>query len=326
MKTGCGLYVSITSDGKLRRDLATVSGKIHLADTAVKDEIITFSELDFGPYAMAVDIIITSAAFIPHGGHIEDADMNVFRFIQDTTADLVDTLEREAPLYGTLTRTAIEDCIPADDGGGLYVYDTCKKVISILTEVMDVQLEANQVLGDLRQGITIGFRDKYDYLRMQELTQVFEAGDGPSSRYYFRSVPGYYYFLLVHFIASKPNVALCECCGRYFVPRTKRKTLYCDRELKDGKTCKELAPSLKHRLDAKRKKVIEEFDQAKRRMYKRYERTRDFGERPSNRNLSYNEYYAWLKRVTDARDQHLAGKMAEGDALKIICADSPQEG
>lgn len=318
MKTDCGVYVSIAPDGTLKKDLAAISGKISLEDTAIGNEIITFSELDFRPYATVVDLIITSAAFIPHEGHKEDADMNVFQFIQDTTIDLVNTLEREAPLYGILTRATIEDCIPEDDGTGLYVYTTSAQIISILVSVMYLQFEINDILSDLRQGIPIDFENKYDYLRMQELTQVFELGDRLTSRYYFRSISDYYYFLLVHFIASKPNVTLCECCGRYFIPATRRKTLYCDRELKDGKTCKELAPALKHKLDANRKKVIEEFDRAKRRMYKRYERAMDLGKKPSNKNLSYNEYYEWLKRATDARDRYLAGKLSEEEALEII--------
>ena len=183
---------------------------------------------------------------------------------------------------------------------------------------MSLQFEVNDILSDLRQGIPIDFECKYDYLRMQELTQVFEAGDGLTSRYYFRSISDYYYFLLVHFISSKPNVALCECCGRYFIPATKRKTLYCDRELKDGKSCKELAPSLKHKLDAKRKKVIEEFDRAKRRMYKRYERAGDPGKKPSSKDLNYSEYYEWLECATDARDRYLAGELSEEKALEII--------
>lgn len=326
MKTDCGLYVSITSDGKLKRDLAAISGRVSLANTTVADEIITFSELDFGPYAEVVDLIITSAAFIPHEGRIEDADMNVFQFILDTTTDLVTTLEQEDPLYGTLTRATIEDCIPDDDGTGLYVYTTSAQIISILASVMDIQFEVNDILSDLRQGTPIDFEHKYDYLRMQELTQVFEAGDGLTSRYYFRSISDYYYFLLVHFISSKPNVALCECCGRYFIPATKRRTLYCDRELKGGKTCKELAPALKHKLDVKRKKVIEEFDRAKRRMYKRYERTGDLSKKPSGKDLSYSEYYEWLEQAADARDQYLAGELDEKEALEIICADNPKVG
>lgn len=80
MKTDCGLYVSVTPDGKLKRDLVSITGKVSFQDTTVEDKIITFSELDFEPYATVVDLIITSTAFIPHEGHIEDADMNVFRY------------------------------------------------------------------------------------------------------------------------------------------------------------------------------------------------------------------------------------------------------
>lgn len=143
MKTDCGLYVSVTPDGTLKRDLAAISGKVSLTNTTVEDEIIASSELDFGPYAEVVDLIITSSAFIPHEGRIEDTDMNVFQFIQDTTIDLVNTLEWEDPLYGTLTRTTIEDCIPEDDGTGLYVYTTSAQIISILASVMDIQFEVN---------------------------------------------------------------------------------------------------------------------------------------------------------------------------------------
>lgn len=172
MKTDCGVYVTIAPDGTLKRDLAAVRGKIPLEDTTVEDEIITFSELDFGPYAEVVDLVITSAAFIPHQGRLEDADMNVFQFIQDTTIDLVTTMEQDAPMFGTLTRAMIEDCIPEDDGTGLYVYTTTAQIISILTSVMYLQFEVNDILSDLRHGIPIDFEGRYDYLRMQELTQV----------------------------------------------------------------------------------------------------------------------------------------------------------
>lgn len=321
MKTDCALYVSVAADGKLKRDLAALSGKVSLEDTTIEDEIITFSELDFGPYAEVVDAIIASAKSLPVGGRVNTVNMNEFKFMMDTLDDLVNTLEQESPIQGTLTRTVIEDSIPPDDGSGLFVYNTSRDVISILTSVMYLQFEVNEILSDLRHGIPIDFEKKYDYLREVEATQLLEIRDGLCVRYYFRSLSDYFFFLLVHFIASRPNVALCKCCGRYFIPKTKRKTLYCDREFKEGTSCKELAPALKHKLDARLKKVIDEFDRAKRRMYKRYERTKDFGEKASNKNLSYNEYYDWLQEATYARNQYLAGKMSEADALKIIQAE-----
>lgn len=321
MRTDCALYVTILPDGKMKRDLTSVTSKVCLDDVTVEDEIISFSELAFGPYAAVVDLLIYSASNLSVDGHIEEVSVEEFQFLVDTANDLVLSLEEEQPLQGTLTRTMLEDQVPEDNGMGLYIYQAADKIISVLCEAMVLQMKINEILSDIRQGIPLDIKEKHNYLQMLELTQVFEFGEGWTSRYRFRSLTEYYYFLLVHFIQWKPNVAMCECCGRYFIPKTKKKTLYCDRVLKDGKSCKELAPSLKHKLNAKRQKVIEEFDRAKRRMYKRYERTEDTGAKPSNKNLSYSDYYAWLAQATLARDSYLAGKMTEEHALQIICAE-----
>ena len=65
--------------------------------------------------------------------------------------------------------------------------------------------------------------------------------------------------------------------------------------MKDDKTCKDLGPALKHKLQAQNKKVVEEFDRAKQRMYKRYERALDPNKKASKRDLSYAEYYECWK-------------------------------
>ena len=132
-------------------------------------------------------------------------------------------------------------------------------------------------------------------------------GDGLTTQYHFRSAVDYYHFLLLQFVSGHPAVAWCHCCGRYFIPKTKKKTLYCDRILKDGKTCKEWGPVLKHRQKAAQISVVEEFDRTKRRMYKRYERAEFLNKEPSEKDLSYEEYYQWLDRVVRARDDYLAG-------------------
>ncbi len=126
-----------------------------------------------------------------------------------------------------------------------------------------------------------------------------------------------YYFLLLHFVTGKTSVAFCQCCGRYFVPKTKSKTVYCDCILKDGKTYKHWGPILKQRLEAK-DTVIGAFARANRRMYKRYERIADGKQRPTEKDLSYEEYYAWHDRAVQARDDYLDEKIAAEEALKII--------
>ena len=104
----------------------------------------------------------------------------------------------------------------------------------------------------------------------------------------------------------------------HFVLKTAKKTLYCDRIIKDGKTCKIWGPILKHKLQAQNKKVVEEYDRAKQKMYKRYERATDPNKKVSEKDLTYEEYYDWLEKATQARDDYLAGKLTAEEALKII--------
>lgn len=40
--------------------------------------------------------------------------------------------------------------------------------------------------------------------------------------------------------------------------------------------------------------------------------------KPSDKDLTYAEYYEWLEDATAARDDYLVGKISEGEALAII--------
>lgn len=245
--------------------------------------------------------------------------MKEFQFMVDTVIDLVTSMEEETPLYGTLLRTQIEDRITADDGTAMYPIHTGQELVTLLTGVMQFQFAVNEVLHDLCEKTPLEPKKYKGLWEMPVTENLTLEGDGLTTRYHFRSVVDYYHFLLLHFVASKPNVALCQCCGRYFIPKTKKRTLYCDRILKDDKTCKKWGPVLKHKLASQRDEVIKAFDQAKRKMYKRYERAESgINQKPSEKDLSYAEYYEWLDAATKARDDYLAGKISKEEVLKTL--------
>ena len=277
-----GVYVELLPEGKIKRDLAGILDEVSFAEAKISDEIFLFSELIFEPYAAVVDLIRSQARTIlmydDHGGL---ANMTLFQFMLDTVEDLVSTLEQENPLHGTLLRAQLEDEVPPDDGTAMYPFRANKKILTILVGVMQFQFVVNEVLHDIQTGESL-------------------------------------IFLLLQFVSGHPAVAWCHCCGRYFIPKTKKKTLYCDRILKDGKTCKEWGPVLKHRQKVAQISVVEEFDRTKRRMYKRYERAEFLNKEPSEKDLSYEEYYQWLDRAVRARDDYLAGKLPAEEALKTI--------
>ena len=314
-----GVYVELLPDGKIKRDLAGIPGEVPLAETKISDEILLFSELIFEPYAAVVDQIRSQArAILMYDEHGGLANMTMFQFMLDTVEDLVSTLEQENPLQGTLLRAQLEDAVPPDDGTAMYPFRAGKKILTILIEVMQFQFVVNEVLHDMQAGEPL-ISDKYDTLWEVPMRSILRwNGDRLTTQYHVRSAVDYYHFLLLQFVSSYPAVAWCHCCGRYFIPKTKKKTLYCDRILKDGKTCKEWGPVLKHRQKAAQVSVVEEFDRAKRRMYKRYERAEFFNKEPSEKDLSYEEYYQWLDRAARARDDYLAGKLPAEEALSII--------
>ena len=307
MERKLGLYVTLGNDGSLKRTLVSISGETELEATTLNDEVILFSELIFDFYAFIVDRIRLSAAYLvtQDGDGKNTVDMRVFEFIQDTVQDLIEEFEEDDPLYGTLTRTIMEDRIPTADGSDTYPVTAVEKIISELSAVMLTQFSVNNILRDMRFHVPVDLDKKYRSLQEVEFTQISSFSNLHTPEYLFRSAADYYTFLVLHFIAAEPRVALCECCGRYFIPKTAKKTLYCDRVLKDDKTCKDLGPALKHKLQA----------------HKRYERALDPNKKASKRDLSYAEYYEWLENATEARDAYLAGKLSEKDALKAIRED-----
>lgn len=77
-----GVYVELLPKGKIKRDLAGVSGEVSLEDTTISDEVILFSELSFGPYAVVVDLIRFQAkAILKHDDRGGLADMTEFQAI-----------------------------------------------------------------------------------------------------------------------------------------------------------------------------------------------------------------------------------------------------
>ena len=87
--------------------------------------------------------------------------------------------------------------------------------------------------------------------------------------------------------------------------------------MKNGKTCKEIAPALKHKIAVDTDPVLKAFERTKQKMYKRYERAADSLNKLS-KGISIEEYWNWNDAATEARDKYLRGELTAEEALKII--------
>ena len=318
-----GLYVAVAADGRIRRMLAARGSEVKLKTSTVNEEIIEFSELNFKPYAEIVDLlserfedIYLEAIDEEHAGEPYVSE-DVFSDTMQIVYDLLDELEQENPLYGTLTRLMLEDAVPSDDGTAGWMIQTGQTIVERLSSIMQLQFLVNDVLYEIRNGTRLDLEEKYAFFAQMEIPQILFLGKKLTAQVRFRSPVEYYRFLMMRFLANAPSVALCECCGRYFIPKTRRRTLYCDRKIRGDKTCKDLAPSLKHRREAGRNEVIRAYDRVNQRMYKRYEREAD-ADHHLPKGIRYSEYYDWRDTAAAARDAFLNGEITADEALNII--------
>lgn len=313
-----GLYLTLEENGKIKRTLVSKKKEHELEATTIKDEIILFSEINYKHYETVVNLLDEFAEQLVLGKSLFNKK-HIKTYIK-TAEDFISTLEKEHPLDGILTRTYFEDVLLGED-----IKTSMKKDIVFTTEAVNhcfsdilyFRFVLIELLYDMCDGKELDFKEKYVLISSAEFTQVISMDEDKSPEYYFRSPAYYYLFLLMHFVKNKTKVQICECCDRFFVPKSNRKTLYCDRIIKDGKTCKEWAPILKHKLEVQKDIVLKAFDTNKSKMYKRFERTRD-SLNLSPKRLSFDEYSAWRDKATEARDKYVAKEISAEEALKII--------
>ncbi len=138
--------------------------------------------------------------------------------------------------------------------------------------------------------------------------------------YFFQSYAEYYSFLLISFAQMKKKVKVCQCCGKFFIPQTKRITLYCDRViLLNGRTCKQVAPKLMQKYLKRNDVVIDEYERAKNRNYKRVERFENkLPNKPTGKDLMFSRYDSWMHRMSSAKTMYLQGKLKSDEFLLLI--------
>ena len=308
-KEGCqldGLYVSITPEGKLKRHLSVRNREVPLEDTSVGAELIRFVE---ERPRKVLELL-----------NLYHSESNKFLSCVDW---YLKELEDDDPICALLTKALITDRIDTNKHNTA-LEATAEWLMPYLMEPWHMELVINDVLNTLCTGQRIDEQRIYPLLQTAACTTTYPMDDESDFCFLFRSVTQYYTFLIQRFLMSEPNVARCRLCGKFFLPKTKRRTLYCDRIIREGKTCKQIGPYLKRKEVARFNHVVSEFNHAKDRLLRRLERT-GYDKKPSPIDLTERQYFSWLENATLARDRFLAGKISEEEALAIIHVPTKKE-
>jgi hypothetical protein len=308
-----GLYVSVTPDGKIKRHLSTADGELPLEDIILFDELIALADRDFWRLCAYIkEVLLKTFGF---GDCVEGAD-----YLKKAVAQYLSEQQATDPVYALLTELLIADSIRNRKNKRVVI----DEIICCLRSPISVQTLIIDVLKSLCENTPIQNLQDYPGIHQLTTTAIHTLGETLTVQYCIHTYEQYYHFLLQQFIASKPNVAQCQYCGGYFIPKTKRKTLYCDRIIRDGKTCKQIAPYENHKKLAAANRVIGEFDQSMNRIRRRLERTgKDKKKSPVD--LTDDHFCLWKHKAINAKKSYLAGELTEEEAMAIIYVPKKDE-
>lgn len=191
------------------------------------------------------------------------------------------------------------------------------RITNLLINSLDPSFLVERTLYAIGRKENIDLNGYFDFLKISRCIVHYLLEDSIEVEYQFRNEAQYYTFLLQRYLLSNPNVVPCQFCGRYFVPKTRKVTKYCDHIVRNNRTCKQVAPGLKKRERDSAHLVTSEFERIKDMLFHCRDRM-DGKKKTSVIDLTDEEYVQWLEAATDARNRYLAGELTEKEALEII--------
>lgn len=312
-----GLYVSLLPEGKIKKLLVDDDGEEIETITSLAEDAMYYGHLYLFPFEEGIHLLEGLIIRDEKTGH-EHLSITGMAMMLTSVNEMLELLYDSNQTTALLLHLQLSPIYHGMEHGTNDVLDLFYRFAHYLLRLSFIQSTVRYILENIAAGNPIDTEDKFDYLHNVSFNQVVSLEEGKiHCEYHFTNEAMYMVFVIMHFIATEQQVMYCSCCANMFVPKKNQNTRYCDRIFINGKTCKQMGPRIKHIEEASTQKVIAEFDRAKQRMYKRYERTLN-GKEPSDKDLSYGEYYAWLDTATAARDQYRAGQLSEEEALKII--------
>ena len=129
----------------------------------------------------------------------------------------------------------------------------------------------------------------------------------------------YFLILYLYFQQDRQRIARCQCCWKYFIPKTKKETLYCDR-ISDGKSCKQRGPNLMRKVGPEVDEALGKYNTLRNRMMARLIRYEDAAPWERNRliQMDYGTYQHWLEMANAARSGYLHGRLSAEMFLRRI--------
>lgn len=313
-----GLHLRIDNEGNMERVLSSNGDLTELPIVNLIDELLEVAEVNDKYYIIAVNYLNSLCDDFEKAIGTDD-EIKLYNKFFESANMIIEGLIENNPVLGHLMELTIQ--MNWYLSYELTVQDRLKQIVGMFNNYIFISTELEFLLTDLSKGKELDFDERCSIFKYSEITKAYiHTKKGLEKEYYIQTVSEYYILLVNKFLDMNLSVQRCRCCGNFFVTKTKRKTLYCDRALfKNGKTCKDVAPKAMQKYLSKNDDIIKAYDKAKNKMYKRMQRACDFGK--TKKSISYDEYSEWLSKAQQAKKDYLKGNLSADKALEIIKCD-----
>lgn len=215
-----------------------------------------------------------------------------------------------------------------DDGSAVWLLNNGYQFLQILREPFRVQAYLRNILEVAFDG-TERASQRGRFEKLQRTYPDIAAACDPASLdnapegqrvFVTRDLFGLYLLeLAFYFRQEEQRIARCDYCWRYFIPKTKKATRYCDR-VTDGQSCKQRGANLARLEAAAQDEALLICKKLRDRMYARLLRWQDAP--PTERGklipMDYGQYEAWSENARLARMEYLRGDLIAEEFLRKI--------
>ena len=321
-----GLRLTEEGEGRIRKILTDYDGTVIVDEIVLPhDELIRYMDRKIKDYYRKLKEIEAHPLFK------ESLDVSETDLIDLVDKAFAMTEERHSdfPEAYFFTRIALEDTLVIpDDGSASFLLNIGMRILNIMKMPYLTRVRMRNIM-EVCFGTTEGFtqRERFEkvckvYLTLCEHSFVIRwmpDGEGWTREYEIRSLLELCVFYLMAALRSDKRIARCQHCWRYFVPKTKKKTDYCDRVWKDGRTCKEHGPNLKRKDGPAEDKYLLAYKKLRARLYERD--YREYAVERKRDAASYEYYEDWLEDAAEARSEYLSGDFDGEELFRRINPD-----
>ena len=321
-----GVYLFI--ENNVFHKLCCHEGTLYsLGDTTAEQELLEMLDCDFEEYREGCEVV-SELSDLGSGDDFGTITQDQVDSVVEKALQLAIKLDTQSHAVSELLYAEVLNSTNiTDDGTAHYFLDIMNSVNRILDEPEQFFYLVNRVISkcdtvdDFKTAVLTEkglFRNSYpmeygNHSYGDKELKLVEAR-------FFDSFAQYYSFILLKFADSGKRLQLCPFCDRYFVPKTRKTTLYCDRVVTEtGKTCKQVAPKIMQKLNELKDPLLYEYQKVKNRNYKRVQRCEDkLPEQRSEKDMTFEEYSQWLERVETARKKYLNGEISANEFKDCI--------